>query len=221
MVGYWKTIRKQAAKETFELVRLDQPGRILLWMFLLIAAGVSAMRDWAAAANRVLTVVGATAIGGLLIFAAKLIRIPVRQAKDKDDEIAALKARIVEMEMAESAAANSPPGDAIPSPDWLIKDLLFFMCPDLLDDGDDSRGRWLAAEEAVLDAASIGRLAIWGRPFDESGMSLMLLEVRAPVEPIPKEYWRDATLAHNFYGDEQSGKLAATQPRLRSKGIRP
>ncbi|RYY85159.1 MAG: hypothetical protein EOO15_17720 [Chitinophagaceae bacterium] len=92
MAGYWKPIRAQARKETFELVRLDQPGRIVLWIAVLtapISVVVWSASNTIEAATRALAVVGATALVGLGIYCVKLIRIPKRLADQAEKAEAA------------------------------------------------------------------------------------------------------------------------------------
>ncbi len=149
--------------------------------------------------------IGATALAGLLVYAAKLIRIPARVTTE--------------------GAQKKPATHATVGlyPDCGVKELFFHIRPDILeqDEGED-QANWEKVEKQFLDAASVGRVQVWGRPFDNSGMEgLISGDNSGPLQPVPVEYWRSATLSHNFYSDPSPTKSAHTFPRLNAKNFAP
>jgi hypothetical protein len=71
----------------------------------------------------------------------------------------------------------------------------------------DPDARWQKVGLAVKDNLSTGRLTAWGRR-DNSNFSL---GGQAPLEEIPRDYWRSATLMMNFFlpGEDHRGLVHA------------
>jgi hypothetical protein len=97
MAGFWKPVRQRALKQTFELVRLDQTGRIVLWAGLLAAAALTAP-SFGEGLIRAFAVIGATALVGLGVYFVKLVSIPPKVAAEVEEahaaKIAALRAEV-------------------------------------------------------------------------------------------------------------------------------
>lgn len=81
MIGYWKRIRATAWRETLEVLRFDQPARVLLWLAVLAAptlVAIGTSPTWRDASWRALAVIGATCLVALGVYCFKLIKIPAR-----------------------------------------------------------------------------------------------------------------------------------------------
>ncbi|MDP3738731.1 MAG: hypothetical protein Q8R02_15155 [Hyphomonadaceae bacterium] len=129
-----------------------------------------------------------------------------------------------DLESEVSKLAVKPAASAAPYPTMRVRDLFFHIRPDLLESkggkiGLWEVGVWQQVEQMFRDEASLGRLSVWGRPFDDQGVSRMLAEV-SPLEPIPAEYWRRANLTHNFYDEKIDFDRCDTYPDAGS-GLRP
>jgi len=79
---------------------------------------------------------------------------------------------------------NEPiqPTTYIPRPDWPIRELFFYLRPDLVDD--HKNNLWEKVSLEIRDNLSIGRLQIWGR------RRVDLQRTRSNFSLIPPEYWK-------------------------------
>lgn len=137
----------------------------------------------------------------------KMLSIPARRAAD-------FASRVALAEQSIGATQSSPSNKSEPLPDWTIKELFFHIDNDVLRDGNRERAdNWIVVEQEFADAASLGRLAVWGRPFEENRTQLALERLRA-LEPIDPSYWRKARLTHEFYGDGDPAAVRHTDPDL-------
>lgn len=72
--------------------------------------------------------------------------------------------------------------DSTPFPDWPIRELFFYLRPDLVDD--HKKNLWEKVGLEIRDNLSVGRLLIWGRKRDA------LPGKRSNFSLIPPEYWK-------------------------------
>lgn len=97
----------------------------------------------------------------------------------------------------EAIANNNtlPLTDRTPFPDWPIRELFYYLQPNLVDDS--ASELWKIVGSKVHDQLSIGRLQIWGREFNPTSKD------GAPLKEIDKSYWHHAAFSYWFLGDNQ------------------
>lgn len=87
----------------------------------------------------------------------------------------------------------SPVIDTTPFPDWTIRELFYYLRPDVVDDKDMELWKLVGSE--VQDQLSIGRLQIWGREIQKPSRA------RAPLREIEKSYWSHAKFSYWFLAE--------------------
>jgi len=96
---------------------------------------------------------------------------------------------------------SSPPSPGLHSspPDWPIRELFFYLDPDVLD-----RNNFERIGRVILDALSEGRLRAWGRPLppDSDGFPVNA-KVQSSPTVIKKSYWPHAAWTYQFFADSQ------------------
>lgn len=208
---YWGRVFALAWRETIK----DSPVSSGLRLLLAFAPLAAALISWALfpssippLAPVISLIITATLIALWAII--KVASIPPRLAADAKT-------------LLEAATQNAMPADTGKYPDWPVKDLFFHIRPDILEhETGEERANWEKVEKQFLDAASVGRLQVWGRSFDEKGMAgLVSGDNSGPLQPVPAIYWRDVTLAHNFYSEREPTKATHTFPRMHAKGPVP
>lgn len=80
-----------------------------------------------------------------------------------------------------------------PFPDWTIRELFFYLRPDLVDD--HTAVLWERVGSEVKDQLSIGRLQIWGREI------LRPNRIRTSLQEIEKSYWVQAVFSYWFLAE--------------------
>lgn len=90
-------------------------------------------------------------------------------------------------------------------PDWTIRELFFYLRPDVVDDKDLEL--WKVVGSQVQDQLSIGRLKIWGREIQKPSRT------RAPLREIEKSYWSHALFSFWFLGENQVDKNHTYSPQ--------
>jgi len=83
-----------------------------------------------------------------------------------------------------------------PIPDWNIRELFFYIRPDLVEDHTDHT--WEKVGLDIRDKLSTGQLKIWGR-LDSSD--------RKPLSEISPEYWQSAEFTYWFLSDEEGSRF--------------
>jgi hypothetical protein len=93
-------------------------------------------------------------------------------------------------------------------PNWGIKDLFFYLRPDVLEQK-NGVNIWEYVAERVIDKAALDQLQFWGRQFDEPGAARYTLG-RRPLQPIEAVYWRNANFSFSFvYADHEAAHTFA------------
>ena len=80
-------------------------------------------------------------------------------------------------------------------PNWSIKELFFHLAPEALDHPKEAL--WSKAGDQIRDALSLGKLRIWGRPF-ETKLGKWVGE-RAALRLIDPSYWQKAYFTYAFF----------------------
>ncbi len=93
---------------------------------------------------------------------------------------------------------------SIPFPDWPIRELFFYIRPDLVDNHTDHT--WEKVGLEIKDKLSIGQLKIWGRVDGNE---------RMPLSEINQDYWQLAEFTYWFLSDEDGAQfLVHAVPRI-------
>jgi hypothetical protein len=99
-------------------------------------------------------------------------------------------------------------------PNWTIRDVFFYLEPNALDE--PKKALWEQASVRIRDAATLGRLKVWGRPF-KTKLGEWVGE-RAALREIESSYWRTAYFTYLFF-DDASGVAAAHCYADRDQGV--
>lgn len=212
MVGFWSYWGKVVAQAWRETIK-DSPVSSSLRFLASLSPTIAAFLAWTVLPNSTSPIVPILSLSltfGLIMLWAilKIASIPPRLEAQTIDRLA--QARADERPIAGSIS------NAATSPDWPIRDLFFHIDPEVLESTNEG-DNWIAVEEQFLDAASLGRIQVWGRPVDTPRL---LQTSNPPLEPIEAEYWRDVTLAHNFYQAGSQSTDTQTYPRSKSNPVR-
>jgi hypothetical protein len=100
-------------------------------------------------------------------------------------------------EISALAGAKTLAGHQELLPDWPIRNLFFYINPDVLDPTPDDEAPWQTLGNSIRDAFALGQLKVWGRrALDSLAPLLGEHTVLVKIEPT---YWESAELTYTFF----------------------
>lgn len=174
--------------------------------------------DWDAVKDEALVFV-AYGVGGVLLAAAAVYLVNLLQAPRR---IWRKRAVAAEAALAVRAGATPP----VAQPDWALKDLFFYLDPDVLSGPRESDvgERWEVVGRTIMDQWSLGALFAWGR----RGLT-QDIDRLAPLQTIPDDFWTSGPrFTYDFFarsdradlrsgnGDEWYGDVRVSNSQARA-----
>jgi hypothetical protein len=107
-------------------------------------------------------------------------------------------------EISALAGAKTLAGHQELLPDWPIRNLFFYINPDVLDPTPDDEAPWQTLGNSIRDAFALGQLKVWGRrALDSLAPLLGEHTVLVKIEPT---YWESAELTYTFFFDDENSR---------------